>query len=141
MTFAAASTVFAVLENIISCTMELTGWKRLKASIVSGVGIFILSIPCILGFNVWSHITPLGQDLLTFFDFVSNSVIMPIVAFLTCIFVGYVIKVKAVTEEVELSGKFKAKNLFTVMIKYIAPVFLLIILVFYTLAQFGFISY
>ena len=63
------------------------------------------------------------------FDFVSNSVLMPIVALLTCIFVGYVIKPKALIEEIELGGKFKSKTLFTVVIKYIAPICILLILV------------
>ena len=63
------------------------------------------------------------------FDFVSNSVLMPVVAFFTCIFIGYVIKPKALIEEIELGGKFKSKTLFTVVIKYVAPVCILLILV------------
>ena len=54
---------------------------------------------------------------------------MPVVALLTCVLVGYILKPKAIIEEVELSGKFKMKGLFTVVIKYIAPFFLIVILV------------
>ena len=70
------------------------------------------------------------MDFLTFFDFISNSVIMPIVAFLTCIFIGYVVKPKFVIEEVELNGKFKRKALFNVMIKYVSPILIVMILIF-----------
>jgi NSS family neurotransmitter:Na+ symporter len=80
------------------------------------------------------------MPFLDFFDFISNSVIMPIVAFLTCIFIGYIIKPKTLIEEVELSGKFRAKTLFTIMIKYIAPVFILLILGFSVLEGLGFIK-
>ena len=69
------------------------------------------------------------MTILDFFDFLSNSVLMPIVAFLTCIFVGYVIGVKSIADEVGLNGKFKLKKLFNVMIKYIAPLCLVSILV------------
>ena len=62
-------------------------------------------------------------------DFLSNSILMPIVALFTCIFVGYVLKPKAIIEEIELTGPFKAKTLFTVVIKYIAPVCIVLILI------------
>ena len=68
-------------------------------------------------------------NFLDFFDFISNSVIMPIVALLTCIFVGYVIKPKTLSEEIALTGKFKSEKIFTVIIKYIAPVCILAILI------------
>ena len=68
------------------------------------------------------------MQILDFFDFISNSVIMPIVAFLTCVFVGYVIKPKTLIEELEIGGKFKRKGLFIVMVKYIAPIFIVLIL-------------
>lgn len=71
----------------------------------------------------------MGWAILDIFDFISNSVLMPIVALLTCIFVGYVIKPKAIIEEVELSAKFRRKKLFEVFIKYIAPVIVAAILI------------
>ena len=69
------------------------------------------------------------MDVLTFFDFITNSVLMPIVAILTCITVCYVIRPKDVIDEVSLSGKFKLAKLFKVMI-YVAPILLLTILAF-----------
>ena len=80
MTFAAFSTVLAVFENIIACTMDLTGWSRKKTCIVDCVLMFILSIPCILGFNVWSSFEPLGagSGVLDLEDFIVSNLILPV---------------------------------------------------------------
>ena len=78
--------------------------------------------------------------LLDFFDFISNSVLMPIAALFTAIFVGYVIKPQAIIEEAELSGRFRMKKLFVVMIKYVAPVCLLVILISSILSAMGIIT-
>ena len=67
--------------------------------------------------------------ILDMFDFVSNSVLMPITALLTCIFVGYIIKTKTLTDEIELTGKFKGKALFNIIIKYVAPICIVLILI------------
>ena len=69
------------------------------------------------------------MDILTFFDFITNSVLMPIVAILTCIVVCYIMKPSSIIDEVSLSGDFKLKKLFRTMI-YMAPVLLLVILAF-----------
>ena len=74
---------------------------------------------------------------LDFFDFISNSVLMPIVAFFTCVFVGYVIKPTAIAEEVEISGTFKRKAIFNVIIKYFAPICIVLILLSSVLDAFG----
>ncbi len=80
MTFAAFSTVLAVFENIIACTMDLTGWSRKKTCIIDCVLMFILSIPCILGFNVWSSFEPLGagSGVLDLEDFIVSNLILPV---------------------------------------------------------------
>ena len=80
MIFAALSTVFAVLENIIACLMDLTGWGRKTASAVAGVAIFALSLPCILGFNVWSSFVPFaeGTGVLDLEDFIVSNVLLPL---------------------------------------------------------------
>ncbi len=65
---------------------------------------------------------------------------MPIVALLTCILIGYIIKPQALIEEIEQNGKFKRKTLFTVVIKYIAPVCIVAILIFSVLEGFGIIK-
>ena len=78
MTFAAFSTVLAVFENIVSCLGELTGWSRKKVCGVCCVGIFLLSLPCVLGYNLWSHIRPIaGHDILDSEDFLVSNLLLP----------------------------------------------------------------
>ena len=84
--------------------------------------------------------TVLGMAFLDFFDFISNSILMPIVAFLTCILIGHVVGTKVVSDEVEVSGSFKRKKLFVVMIRWVAPVCLVVILVGEILKVLGVIS-
>ncbi len=78
--------------------------------------------------------------MLDFFDFLSNTIMMPIVALLTCIFVGWIIKPKTLINEIKQSSKFTGEKLFVVMIKYIAPVFVVVILVAYVMNTMGMIS-
>lgn len=88
MTFAAFSTVLAVFENIIACTMDLTGWSRKKTCLIDGIAMFFLSIPCILGFNVWSGFQPLGagSGVLDLEDFIVSNLILPIGSLIFIIF-------------------------------------------------------
>lgn len=88
MTFAALSTVLAVFENIIACTMDLTGWSRKKTCLIDGILMFFLSIPCILGFNVWSAFQPLGpgSGVLDLEDFIVSNLILPIGSLIFIIF-------------------------------------------------------
>ena len=78
MTFAAYSTVLAVFENIVSCVMELTGWSRRTVCLVCCFGILVLSIPCVLGFNIWSgfQMVP-GKVVLDMEDFVVSNLLLP----------------------------------------------------------------
>ena len=80
------------------------------------------------------------MQFLDFFDFISNSVLMPVAAIGTCVFVGHVIGSRFVEEEVESSGEFKRKRLYQVMLRWIAPVMLAAILVGELLKYFGVIS-
>ena len=79
LTFAAFSTVLAVFENIVCCVSELTGWNRKKTCVVSCIGIFLLSLPCLLGYNVWSHVLPIaGHDILDSEDFLVSNLMLPL---------------------------------------------------------------
>lgn len=79
MTFAAFSTVLAVFENILSCTTDLFGWSRKKGCLINGIAIIILSLPCILGFNVLSNIQPLGagSGIMDLEDFIVSNLLLP----------------------------------------------------------------
>lgn len=138
---AAITSSISVMEAIVSSLMDKFKIKRMTGCLIV-IGICILmGVPASLGNGLWSHIQILGMDFLTFFDYLSNSVLMPIVALCTCILIGWVIKPKAISDEVTRNGeKFGRKKLFNVMIKYVAPIFLVVILVSYTLAQFGIIK-
>ncbi len=136
--FAALTSSISLMETVVSIFMDKLGFKRIPTCIAVFVGCIILGIPSSLGNGIWADIKLLGMDFLTFFDFISNSIIMPIVAFLTAIFVGYIIKPKVLIEEVELNGlSFKKKKVFVVIIKYIAPVCILLILLTSILSAFG----
>jgi NSS family neurotransmitter:Na+ symporter len=93
------------------------------------LGCIVVGLPSSLGFGVLKGISLGGMSILDMFDFFSNSILMPIVALLTCYFIGYVIKPKTLIDEIEDGGKFGRRGMFTVMIKYIAPVCILLILI------------
>ena len=79
LSFAALSTVIAVFENIIAFGMDLYGWSRKRSVIINGVLIVILSIPCVLGFNLWSGFQPLGpgSGVLDLEDFIVSNILLP----------------------------------------------------------------
>ena len=121
--------------------MEKFKIGRVPACVIVIIISLALGIPSSMGNGAWSHILIAGMDFLTFFDWISNSVLMPIVALITCILVGYFVKPKAIIEEVTRNGeKLGRKGLYVVMVKVVAPICLVIILLAYTLAQFGLFS-
>ena len=140
--FAALTSAISLTETCVSIIADGAGWSRKRALITAMVTIAVAGIFINAGYNALSFIEPLGpgSSLLDFFDFVSNSVMMPIAALLTCIFVGWIIKPKVIVDEVKQSSPFKLERAWTVMIKYIAPVLVVVILVAYVAAQFGLFS-
>ena len=128
--FAALTSAISLMETIVSIFMDKFKWTRKFTCILVTAYVLLMGIPSSLGFGIWDFIQPLGMSVLAFMDFISNSVLMPIVALFTCIFVGFVIKPKTIIEEASIGGaKFKSKRLFTIMIRWIAPIFLIAILI------------
>ena len=127
--FAALTSSISLMETVVSIITDKTKLNRKAACLVVFIGSILLGICSSLGFGVWSSISLFGMTILDMCDFLSNSVLMPIVALLTCIFVGFVIKPKTLCDEIEITGKFKAKKMFNVIIKYIAPVCIILILI------------
>ncbi|MBQ2764569.1 MAG: sodium-dependent transporter [Firmicutes bacterium] len=138
---AALTSSISLMETVVSIFIDKFGWKRKLTCFIVLVGSIALGLLSTLGYGVWSNVTVIGMQFLDFFDFISNSVIMPLVALITCVFVGYVIKPKTLIEEVESGDtKFKSKKLFVIMIKYVAPICILLILFSSVLSAFGIVN-
>ncbi|MDO5293619.1 MAG: sodium-dependent transporter [bacterium] len=138
--FAALTSAISLMEASIAFFMDGFKISRKVSCAIMAIVTLVIAIPCSLGFGLWDGVTLLGMGILDFFDFMTNSILMPIAALLTCIFISQVVGVKTVVDEVKCSGEFKRERLFTVTIKYIAPVFLLIILISSILSAMGFIK-
>lgn len=141
--FAALTSAISLTETLVSIVSDGTGWARKKSLVCVSVFVVIAGIFINAGYNGLSFIEPLGagSSLLVFFDFISNSVLMPIVALLTCVFVGWIIKPQVLIDEVKISSPFKLEKAWVIMVKYIAPVLVTVILVCYVAAQFGLLSF
>ena len=127
--FAALTSAISLMETVVSILQDKLRWNRRVICILVAAGSLLVGIPSSLGYGVWSWIQPLGMSILDFFDFISNSVLMPIVALLTCIFVAFVLGTKAITEEIKISASFKQERFYLVMVKYVAPICIIAILV------------
>lgn len=138
--FAALTSSISLMETVVSIVQDKAKLNHKTATLVCAAVIFLIGIPSCLGYGLWADITVLKMQFLDFFDFISNSVLMPIAAIGTCIFIGHVVGTKVIEDEVESSGAFKRKALFRVMIKWVAPVMLAAILAGELLKYFGIIS-
>lgn len=127
--FAAFTSSISLMETVVSIIDDKLHWGRKKVCFIVFIGAFLLGLPSSLGEGIWKSVRLAGLSILDMFDFLANSVLMPIVAFCTCIFVGFYLKPKALIEEIELTGPFKSKKMFTVIIKYIAPICIVLILI------------
>lgn len=139
--FAALTSSISIMEAIVSSLCDKFGWGRKKTTIGVGIGSFLFGIPPILGYSLWDKVTIGGLTILDMMDFITNSVLMPIGAMLTCIFVAYVIGVNVIHDEVKLSSDFKRQKLFDIMIKYVAPILIAAILVSSVLEALGVIKF
>lgn len=141
LVFAAAITSsISLMETIVSSFCDHFGAGRKKTVAVVAIGTWLISLLPTLGYNVLSFVRIFKFDILDFMDFATNSVMMPVCAFLTCLFVSVGIGTKIVEDEILISGEFKRKKLFVVMIKYVAPVLVSLILISSVLNSLGIIS-
>ena len=128
--FAALTSTISLMEAVVSNLIDAFHWKRRVAVLVTIAYCAVFGGLASLGYGPLSGVTIFGMKILDFMDFFSNSLLMPIVAIITCIFVGFVIKPQAIIEEVESEGTvFRGKKLFSFIIKFIAPVFMILILI------------
>ena len=130
--FAALTSSVSIMETLVANCMELFHTSRKKMSMIIGVLSAGAAVLICLGYNVLYFELPLpnGQigQLLDVMDYVSNSFLMPLISFLTCVFVGWVIKPKWIIEEMESNGHtFGRKKLYAFMIRYVAPVIMAVL--------------
>ena len=134
--FAAATSAISLFEACVASACDMLKIERKAATFFTTALIMFLSVFSALGYGAWGHVklhvfpNDGGIQFLDFFDFITNSVLMPVVAIATCIFVGWIMGPKSVVEECEADGnKMKAKGIYTVMVKYIAPALMVALLV------------
>lgn len=133
MIFAAASTVIAVFENIISYAIDLKGWSRKKAVIVNLIVIIVLSMPCILGYSVWSGVTPLGagSTILDLEDFIVSNNLLPLGSLVYLLFCTrrYGWGWKNFIEEADAGKGLKFPKWARIYVSYILPLIVLFIFI------------
>lgn len=138
--FAALTSSISIMEALVSTVCDQFRMSRRAAcAVIAACGIVIGLGPS-LGFGVWRDVKILNMDILSFMDFITNSVLMPVGALLTCLFVGYVIGVDTVEDEVMLSSRFRRRKMYRVIVKYVAPVFIVAILISSVLNSFNIIT-
>ncbi len=139
--FAAVTSSIALTESAVSTFEDEFGWGRRKSTVIIGIVMLALGSLSSLGYGPLAGVTILGMQFLDFFDFLTNSVMMPIAAIATCLLVSRVVGVDAIEQEVTLEGgAFRRKKIFCVMIRYICPIFAVIILLSSVANAFGLIS-
>ena len=134
--FAALTSCISIMEAVVASLIDRFGWSRKKATAIETGIAMILSIIICLGYNSFYFETKLpntapgkSAQLLDVFDYLSNNIFMPIVAIGTCILVGWFVKPKTIIDEVTKNGeKMGRKHLYIAMVKFIAPVMLVILL-------------
>ena len=133
MSFAAFSTVLGVFENIVSCTMDLSGWSRKKACLFNGILMLLLSMPCVLGFNVLSKFQPLGPGtgVLDLEDFVVSNLLLPLGSLIFIFFCTsrYGWGWKNFTKEANTGKGLKVQRWMRGYMCYVLPVLVAVILV------------
>ncbi len=137
--FAALTSSISLTEVVVSTICDKYKMSRNKAVTITAIFMILMGIPSSLSNGIWSEFTLYNLNILDFMDFITNAVLMPIGAFLTCIFIGYVIGIKEISGEVKLTSAFKKEKVFRVMIKYVAPLLLISILLSSILSAFGII--
>ena len=139
--FAAVTSSIALTESAVSTFEDELKWSRKKSTVLIGVIVIALGSLSSLGYGPLAGVTIIGMQFLDFFDFLTNSVMMPIAALMTSLLVARVVGVKKIEEEI-IHGEnaFRRKKIFAVMIKYLCPIFVLIILISSVANAFGWIS-
>ena len=125
---AALTSAISLAESGVSTFEDQLGWSRVKSTLLMGAIILIFGSACALGFGVLDFVQLLGMSVLDFFDFLTNSLMMPIAALSTCILITRVAGLDRIIREVEQSSDFKRRKMYCFFMKYLAPACIIIIL-------------
>ena len=142
--FAALTSAISLTETCVSILSDAFRWTRRRSLAVAFAAVVLLGIFVNLGYNGWSELRIFDMEVLDLFDFISNSVLMPIVACLTCIVIGWLIREKVqqrgggeaelrgtevLAREIKVSSRFRGEKPWAIMVKFVAPVLVIAILV------------
>ncbi|SER75371.1 sodium-dependent transporter [Lachnobacterium bovis] len=126
---AAVTSSVALAESVVSTLEDELHFTRKRAATVTTTIMLLLGMLSALGFNVLSAVKIFDMDILSFFDFLTNSVMMPIAAIATCLLVLKVVKIDKIEEEIMETSEFRRRRVYRFVIKYVAIIFLIVILV------------
>ena len=139
--FAALTSSIALTESAVSTAQDELGWGRKQATAIIGLVMVGLGTLSCLGYGPLANVKIIGMQFLDFFDFLTNSVMMPIAAITICLLVSRVVGVEKIEQEVLLeNGHFRRKKVFCAMIRFLCPFFAAIILCSSVANAFGWIS-
>ncbi|SKC37531.1 sodium-dependent transporter [Maledivibacter halophilus] len=127
---AAITSTMSLMEVIVAFVIEEFNMNRKKSTILVATAIFLLAIPSVLSFGLWSNVTIFGKTFFDLFDFLTSNVFLALGGILVCIFVGWVWGAKNAISEITSNGlyTFKRKGLYSFIIKFLAPAAILIVL-------------
>ncbi len=137
---AALTSAISLLETSVSTLVDELKWGRMQSCLLMGLIMMVLGTASALGYGALDFIKVFGMSFLDFFDFLTNSIMMPIAALSTCLLIVYVTGFKAIAKEVEISSAFHRKKMYEFFIKYLAPICIAIILISSIASVFGWIT-
>ena len=133
LSFAALSTIFAVFENIIASTRDIFGWNRRKACAINGIVMFLLSLPCVFGFNLLSFITPFGEGsvIMDLEDFIVSNILLPLGSLIFVLFCTsrYGWGLKKFTEEANQGKGLKVAKWMRVYVTFVLPIMVIFLFI------------
>lgn len=130
LSIAALTSAISLLEVVTAWLIDEKGWARKKAAYVIGFVIFLMGIPTLLGEGVWSDVQILNMGIMDFYDWISNSIFLPLGGMLTAIFAGHVWTARNAAQEANRGDSvIKVGEIYGLLIKYILPVVIFIILI------------
>lgn len=138
--FAAVTSAISLAETSASTIQDELGWSRKKATALVALIMVVLGSLSSLGYSGLSFVRIFGMEILDFFDFLTNSLMMPVAAFATCVFIVRVVKIENISKEVRLSSKFRFEGMYRVFVKSVAPIFVVVILLSSIASVFGWLS-